>query len=116
MTVIEITEKKYDKLSEHIEESLRHLGKAMSCISEIGEPYGLGYRDDESMGYREGYSHEGRSYRKDMMGSRYGMRSRYDNYGQRGDYGYKDDDDWDDEEMMGERRGRRRRDSRGRYM
>lgn len=106
MTVIEITEKKYDKLSEHIEESLRHLGKAMSCIAEIGEPYGLGYRDDESMGY----SHEGRSYRKDMMGSRYGMRSRYDNYG------YKDDDDWDEDEMMGERRGRRRRDSRGRYM
>lgn len=114
MTVIEITEKKYDKLSEHIEESLRHLGKAMSCISEIGEPYGLGYRDDESMGYREGYSHEGRSYRKDMMGSRYGMRSRYDNYGQRGDYGYKDEEDWDDEEMMGERRRRSRR--TGRYM
>ena len=114
MTVIEITEKKYDKLSEHIEESLRHLGKAMSCISEIGEPYGLGYRDDESMGYHEGYSHEGRSYRKDMMGSRYGMRSRYDNYGQRGDYGYKDDDDWDDDEMMGERRRRSRR--TGRYM
>ena len=114
MTGIEITEKKYDKLSEHIEESLRHLGKAMSCISEIGEPYGLGYRDDESMGYREGYSHEGRSYRKDMMGSRYGMRSRYDNYGQRGDYGYKDDEDWDDEEMMGERRRRSRR--TGRYM
>lgn len=114
MTVIEITEKKYDKLSEHIEESLRHLGKAMSCISEIGEPYGLGYRDDESMGYHEGYSHEGRSYRKDMMGSRYGMRSRYDNYGQRGDYGYKDDDDWDEDEMMGERRRRSRR--TGRYM
>lgn len=113
MTVIEITEKKYDKLSEHIEESLRHLGKAMSCISEIGEPYGLGYRDEESMGYREGYSHEGRSYRKDMMGSRYGMRSRYDNYGQREDYGmrggYRDDEEWE----MGERR---RRDSRGRYM
>ena len=110
MTVIEITEKKYDKLSEHIEESLRHLGKAMSCIAEIGEPYGLGYRDDESMGY----PHEGRSYRKDMMGSRYGMRSRYDNYGQRGDYGYKDDDDWDEDEMMGERRRRSRR--TGRYM
>ena len=114
MTVIEITEKKYDKLSEHIEESLRHLGKAMSCISEIGEPYGLGYRDEESMGYREGYSHEGRSYRKDMMGSRYGMRSRYDNYGQRGDYGYKDDEDWDEDDMMGERRRRSRR--TGRYM
>ena len=103
MTVIEITEKKYDKLSEHIEESLRHLGKAMSCIAEIGEPYGLGYRDDESMGY----SHEGRSYRKDMMGSR------YDNYGMRGGMGYKDDE-WMDEDEMHERRGRRR-DSMGRY-
>ena len=104
MTVIEITEKKYDKLSEHIEESLRHLGKAMSCISEIGEPYGLGYRDDESM---EGY-------RKDMMGSRYGMRSRYDNYGQRGDYGYRDDEEWEMDDEMGERRRRSRR--TGRYM
>lgn len=114
MTVIEITEKKYDKLSEHIEESLRHLGKAMSCISEIGEPYGLGYRDEESMCYREGYSHGGRSYRNDMMDSRYGMRSRYDNYGQRGDYGYRDEEDWDMDDEMGERRRRSRR--TGRYM
>lgn len=107
MTIIEISEKKYEKLSEHIEESLRHLGKAMSCISEIGEPYGLGYRDEESMGYREGYSHGGRPYRKDMMGSR------YDNYGMRGGMGYKDDE-WMDEDEMHERRGRRR-DSMGRY-
>ena len=35
-------------------------------------------------------------------------------YGQRGDYGYKDDDDWDEDEMMGERRRRSRR--TGRYM
>ena len=104
MTVIEITEKKYDKLSEHIEESLRHLGKAMSCISEIGEPYGLGYRDDESMGYREEYPRERHPYR---MG-------RHDNYGMRGGMGYKDDE-WMDEDEMHERRGRRR-DSRGRYM
>jgi hypothetical protein len=108
MTIIEISEKKYEKLSDHIEESLRHMGKAMSCIAEIGEPYGLGYRDDESMGYREGYSHGGRSYRKDMMGSR------YDNYGMRCVMGYKDDE-WMDEDEMHERRGRRR-DSRGRYM
>jgi hypothetical protein len=108
MTIIEISEKKYEKLSEHIEESLRHMGKAMSCIAEIGEPYGLGYRDDESMGYRDGYSHGGRSYRRDMMGSR------YDNYGMRGGMGYKDDE-WMDEDEMHERRGRRR-DSRGRYM
>lgn len=98
MYMIEITEKEYDKLSEHIEESLRHLGKAMSCISEIGEPYGMGHRDDE-------YPYEGGRSRS-MMGSRYGMR------GDR--MGYRDDDD-DDDEMMAERRGRRRRDSMGRY-
>ena len=96
MYMIEISEEKYDKLSEHIEESLRHLGKAMSCIAEIGEPYGMGHRDDEMMGYR---------------GGSYG--SRYDNYGMRGGMGYRDDDD-DDDEMMGERRRRSRRS--GRYM
>ena len=100
MYMIEITEKKYDKLSEHIEESLRHLGKAMSCIAEIGEPYGLGYRDEEQMMYPDG------RHSRSMMGSRYGMR------GDR--MGYRDDDD-DDDEMMAERRGRRRRDSMGRY-
>lgn len=106
MTIIEISEKKYEKLSDHIEESLRHLGKAMSCISEIGEPYGLGYRDEESM-----RSHDGHPYRRDHS-SRYGMRSRYDNYGDRY-MGYRDEDeDWDDYMM----RERRRRDSRGRYM
>lgn len=99
MTVIEISEKKYDKLSEHIEESLRHLGKAMSCIAEIGEPYGLGYRDEEQMMYPDG------RHSRSMMGSRYGMR---------GGYGRRDDDDWDEDEMMGERRRRSRR--TGRYM
>lgn len=96
--MIEISEKKYEKLSEHIEESLRHLGKAMSCITEVGEPYGMGYRDDEMTGYR------------------------YENYGQRGDYGYRggmgyrdEEERWREEEMR-ERRGRQRRDSRGRYM
>ena len=98
MYMIEITEKEYDKLSEHIEESLRHLGKAMSCIAEIGEPYGMGYRDDE-------YPHEG-GHSRSMMGARYG------GGGER--MGYRDDDD-DDDEMMAERRGRRRRDSMGRY-
>lgn len=101
MTVIEISEKKYDKLSEHIEESLRHLGKAMSCIAEIGEPYGLGYRDEEQMMYPDG------RHSRSMMGSRYGMRG--DRMGYRDD-----DDDWDEDEMMGERRRRSRRS--GRYM
>lgn len=103
MYMIEITEKKYDKLSEHIEESLRHLGKAMSCIAEIGEPYGMGHRDDE-------YPHEGGRSRSMTHGG-YGRRD--DDYGMRGGYGRRDDDD-DDDEMMGERRRRSRR--TGRYM
>ena len=98
MYMIEITEKKYDKLSEHIEESLRHLGKAMSCIAEIGEPYGMGHRDDE-------YPHEGGRSRHMTHGG----------YGMRGRMGYRDeDDDWDEDEMIGERRRRSRR--TGRYM
>ena len=106
--VIEISDSKVDKMSEYVEDMLWAGGELMHCIEKMKGEHGYGER--------EGYSHEGRSYRKDMMGNRYGMRSRYDNYGQRGDYGYKEDEDWDDEEMMGERRGRRRRDSRGRYM
>ena len=106
--VIEISDSKVDKMSEYVEDMLWAGGELMHCLEKMKGEHGYGER--------EGYSHEGRSYRRDMMGSRYGMRSRYDNYGQRGDYGYKDDEDWDDDEMMGERRGRRRRDFRGRYM
>ena len=104
--VIEISDSKVDKMSEYVEDMLWAGGELMHCIEKMKGEHGYGER--------EGYFHEGRSYRKDMMGSRYGMRSRYDNYGQRGDYGYKDDEDWDDEEMMGERRRRSRR--TGRYM
>ncbi len=87
--MIEITEHKKEKLSEHIENALHEMGRAMQCVETLGE-------------------HE------------YGMRERYSNrydggdYGMRGSYGMRDHDEWDDD--MGERRGRRRRDSRGRYM
>lgn len=106
--VIEISDSKVDKMSEYVEDMLWAGGELMHCIEKMKGEHGYGER--------EGYSHEGRSYRKDMMGSRYGMRSRYDSYGQRGDYGYRDDEEMEEDEMMGERRGRRRRDSRGRYM
>lgn len=95
--MIEITEKKAEKLSEHIEESLRHMGKAMQCVEE--------WMEGSEMGHRSGY------------GMRGGYVSRYGS----GSMGYRDDDDWEEmneryEDEMGERRGRRRRDSRGRYM
>jgi hypothetical protein len=102
--MIEITEKKVDKLSEHLEEGLRHLGKAMSCVDE--------WMQDSGMGERRGYY----GSRGGRYGNRYDEMEMRGGYGSRGSMGYRDEDeDWDDEEMA-ERRGRRRRDSRGRYM
>lgn len=101
MMMIQIEESKLDKVSEYTEKMLKYGGKLMSCLEEMYEESGMGHR--------------GGSY-----GGRYGERqgghgSGY--YGNRGSMGYKDDDDWEEYEEMGERRGgRRRRDSRGRYM
>lgn len=104
MTII-IEESKMNKLSEHIEEGLRHMGKAMQCVDQWMEESGMGERGD--MNYRGG------SYgsRYGQGGGRYG--NRYDEMGYRGGYGMRDDDEWEDEEM-GERRRRNRR--TGRYM
>lgn len=105
--MIEISEHKLDKATDYAEKMLKYGGMLMQCLTEWEDESGYGERGSSS------YSGSGRS--GGSYGSRYGMRSRYDNYGQRGDYGYRDDDEWEEEEM-GERRGRRRRDSRGRYM
>jgi hypothetical protein len=102
--LIEISEQKVNKLSDHIEESLKHLGKAMQCVSEWME---------EGEGYGERNDYRGGSY-----GDRGRYGNRYDGMNYRGgSMGYRDDDDdeWERDEMMGERRGRRRRDSMGRY-
>lgn len=87
--MIEISEQKKEKLSEHIEKALHEMGKAMACVEQFGGEYG----------HRDGS---------------YG--SRYDgSYGSRGgSMGYREWED-DDDEDYGERRGRRRRDSMGRY-
>lgn len=86
--MIEITEHKKEKLSEHIENALHEMGRAMQCVETLGE-HEYGQRD------------------------RYGMRYDGGDYGMRGNYGMREE--WEDDDM-GERRGRRRRDSRGRYM
>lgn len=103
--IVEVSDKKVEKLSEHIEQGLRHLGKAMQCVDEwmqesgMGERGNINYRDEDEYG----------RYGKGGMQERYpkmGMREDY----RRGSMGYRDDDDeWDMQE-------RRRRDSRGRYM
>ena len=84
--LIEISEQKKEKLSEHIEKALHEMGKAMAICEQFG-----------SIGER---------------GGSYG--NRYDDMGERGRYGMRDDEDWDEDEMMGERRRRSRR--TGRYM
>lgn len=93
--LIEISESKVGKMSEYAEDALHAMGRLMSCISSLenggyGER-GMNYRDDSN-------------YSRSMMGNRY--------YGERG-MNYRDEDEYDEE--MSERRGRRRRDSQGRY-
>lgn len=108
MMFIEITETKMDKLSGHIEQGLRHLGKAMQCVDEWMQESGMGERGGNygNRGGQGGYSSRGGyGNRYDEMEMReYGNRSRG------GSMGYRDDEEeWEMQE-------RRRRDSRGRYM
>lgn len=100
--MIQIEESKLDKLAENAEKMLKYGGKMMSAIEEMCEESGMGQR---SGGYGNRGGQGGGSY-----GNRYSERG-----GQGGgSMGYRDDDDDEDWEM-GERRGRRRRDSMGRY-
>lgn len=93
--MVEISESKIDKLAEHAEGAIRHVGKLMQCIEELSE--------DGHMGERGGYERGGHYGNRHDGGSRYG--DRYD----RG----RDMDDWEDGDM-GERRGRSS--TTGRYM
>lgn len=93
MYMIEIETKEMDKASEYAEKALKYMGKVMQCLTEWGEEGGYGERGGQGGGSYD---------------SRYGMRSRYDNYG------YRDDEDWEMDDEMGERRRRSRR--TGRYM
>lgn len=74
MRVIRIEESKKEKMSEYAEKILKHAGKLMQCIEDLGEG-GYGERDDEDdddemEGMRGGYR------------GGYGMRD-YDGYGMR---------------------------------
>lgn len=99
--MIEINEDKFDKMAEYTEKMLKYGGKLMSCLSEVGEDYGISFRG--GMNYRDE-----EEYSRFMMGNRRG----YNNRG----YNERDDDEWEEGEMSERRGGRRRRDSRGRYM
>lgn len=99
--IIEISERKKEKMSGYAEQALRAMGKLMSCIEEL----------DGEMGERSGGGRGGRggNYGGGSMGNRYGERYMGNRYGERD---WEDDDDWEDEEEMGERRRRSRRTGR----
>lgn len=101
MYMIQIEESKVNKLSDHIEQGLRHLGKAMQCVDEWMEEGSMHHREGHEMPHPE---HVGR-YGGGHMDGRYPI--------YRGGMGYRDDEDWDDDEYA-ERRRRSRR--TGRYM
>ena len=104
MYMIEIETKEMDKASEYAEKALKYMGKVMQCLTEWEDEGGYGER-----GGQGGYS-------RSMMGSRSGSYGSRGGYGMRGgDMSYRDEEEGEDDEMMGERRGRRRRDSMGRY-
>lgn len=101
--LIEISDSKLDKMSEYVEEMLWAGGELMHCLEKVKGKSGYGERESYSSRYGE---------RGGQGGGSYG--NRYDDMGNRGGYGMRDDEEWDDEEMMGERRRRSRR--TGRYM
>jgi hypothetical protein len=101
--LIEISESKIDKMSEYVEDMLWAGGELMHCLEKLKGEEGYGERNYNRSGSRDGYS-------SGSYGNRYGMNYRG------GSMGYRDEDeDWEEQEMMGERRRGRRRDSMGRY-
>lgn len=100
--LVEISESKISKMSEYAEDALHAMGRLMSCISSL-ENGGYGERSEGRYGNRYGGGDMG--YRHDDEEMRMGMRGR--------SMGYREMED--DDEDFGERRGRRRRDSMGRY-
>ena len=98
--LVEISESKVSKMSEYAEDALHAMGRLMSCISSL-ENGGYGERSEGRYGNRYGGD---MGYRHDDEEMRMGMRGRM---------GYREMDD--DDEDFGERRGRRRRDSMGRF-
>ena len=99
--LVEISESKVSKMSEYAEDALHAMGRLMSCLSSLEGGYGE--RSEGRYGNRYGGGDMG--YRYDDEEMRMGMRGR--------SMGYREMDD--DDEEFGERRGRRRRDSMGRY-
>lgn len=85
MMIIEISERKLDKLEENTRKMFKYGSKVMECIEELREAADMGERRGGGYGNR------------DNMGGGYGNRNM-------GGYGNRHEDE-DDDEDFGERRG-----------
>lgn len=82
MTIVEITEDKYEVLSENIEKALKYMGKVMQCVDSMKDSM---KEEDAEFGERRGYGmRSGMGNRRfedhDEMGERMGYRGRYSRY------------------------------------
>lgn len=57
MFSIKITTKKKEKMSEHAEKALKHMGKLMQCLEELGEEE-MGERYGNRMGERDDWDED----------------------------------------------------------
>ena len=73
--MIEITEHKKEKLSEHIENALHEMGRAMQCVETLGE-HEYGHRDRYGMRYDGGSYGMHEEWDDDDMGERRRYRRR----------------------------------------
>ena len=92
MFMIEIKEDKFEKMAEYTEKMLKYGGKLMSCLSEVGEEYGMHFREmhDDEMRYPHTPMHyrDNDDYDEDEMNERRYRRSgRSMNMRGRGRYG-----------------------------
>ena len=95
MRVIRIEEAKKEKMSEHCEKALHHLGKLMTCIEDMGEG-GYGERDDEDDDEENDFSKKGKSD-KDKSKKKFSDKDRKMNFSNvvvsSSDLDFDDDDD-----------------------
>ena len=93
--LIEIETKEMQHASEYAEKALKYMGKVMQCISSWEDEAGMGEREG---GYGNRYGERG------GYGNRYSGNSMNGRYGMRGGMNYRDEEEWEDDEMN-ERRG-----------
>lgn len=103
MRIIEISESKFEKMGELTEKMLKYGGKLMSCISELGDEHGINFREHED------------GYQRSMMGNRYHEPYMMNNRYSGGRINYRDQEEWEDDDMEGDMHERRRRNRMGRY-